>query len=522
MKFVLRLTAYCRGARKAVALCSLTLIATSIHAQHPAALLDAVTRPMAFEARRASSSNEDLARNGDARGIKKGETLVLADLEGPGVVSSIWMTLGAHDPFEGRSLVFRVHYDGMEQPSVEVPLGDFFGLGYGSYADYKSAVVNVNSYGRSRACFWRMPFKQRARITVENTSPDFDLDSLYWYVNWEKHESLPDDTLYFHARYHQQHPAQPGNHVLLETTGRGTYVGTVYSALQMETGWFGEGDDFFTIDGAELPQLRGTGTEDYFMDSWGFRPFHTLYAGVPVYEGVIAGDRVTAYRWHLADPIPFKSSIKVEMEHRGSVFNEKGSVLDMELGTFEERGDWIASVAYWYQDTPVGPAHPLPAHGDRIPPHTFIKLDTLKYTAEPPFLVVPMQGGVMYAPNKLGAKIAFNLDIAEAGRYLMYARVYKSLMGGVYQPGINGEAFGQPIDFSVNNADPIWIRLDTRELTPGTHTLEFTNVPEQRPAANPSAAHKLHAMGLVQLVLVRMEDCKGYLDVTNRLLGRNP
>ena len=484
--------------------------------------LDALTRPLSFEARRASSSNPDLAKNGDARGIAPGETLTLADLEGPGVVSSIWMTFNAQDPFEGRSLVIRVYYDGQEQPSVEAPLGDFFGLGYGAHANYSSAVVNVNSHGRSRSCFWRMPFRQGARITVENTSTTYKADSLYWYVNWEKHASLPEDTLYFHARYRQQHPAQPGNYTLLDVQGKGTYVGTVYSALQMETGWFGEGDDFFYIDGATEPQLRGTGTEDYFMDAWGFRAFYTPYAGVPVYEGVFPGDRVSAYRWHIADPVPFTTSLKVAMEHRGSVFNEKGSVLDMTLGTFEERADWVSSVAFWYQYPPVGPAEPLPPVEQRMPKHTVILPATLKYTADPALLVVPADGGLMYIPNQPGARLSLSLEVAEAGRHVVYARCFKSIMSGVYQPSIDGQNVGAPLDFSILNADYVWLRLDTPEWTAGTHEIAFQGIPDQAPEAARLPGKALHGLGISHLVLIRLEDCEGYRAVTNRLLGAKP
>jgi hypothetical protein len=497
----------------------LLLVAGAAQAQPS---LDALTRPMDFEARRASSSNEDLARNGDARGIKKGETLVVADLEGPGVVSSIWMTLGSKDPFEGRSLVLRVYYDGQEQPSVECPLGDFFGLGYGAYANFTSATVNVNSHGRSRACFWRMPFRERVRITVENTSSAYDLDSLYWYVNWEKRASLPEETLYFHARYRQQHPAQPGNHVLLDVQGKGTYVGTIYSVLQMETGWFGEGDDFFYIDGAPTPQLRGTGTEDYFNDAWGFRPFCTPYAGVTVYEGVFPGDRVSAYRWHIADPIPFTSSLRVEMEHKGSIYNEQGSIADMSLGNFEERADWVSSVALWYQYPPVGPAEPLSPVAERMPPHTVLQPASLKYTAEPAFMVVPADGGLMYVPNKAGAKLSLELNIAEPGRYAVYARCFKSIMSGVYQPGIDGKPVGGPVDFSILNADYVWLRLDTPDFTAGTHTLEFTGVEGVTPEAARLPGKNLHGLGVGQIVLVRLDACAGYRAVTNRLLGRTP
>jgi len=129
-----------------------------------------------------------------------------------------------------------------------------------------------------------MPFKKHARITISNELPQFGPVPFYYYVDWEKVDSLPDSLLYFHARYNQQTPAKPGDHIILNTKGQGNYAGTVYSVIQKENGWFGEGDDRFYIDGETSPSIQGTGTEDYFCDSWGFREFAGSFHGVTLYE----------------------------------------------------------------------------------------------------------------------------------------------------------------------------------------------------------------------------------------------
>ncbi|MFH1743735.1 MAG: glycoside hydrolase family 172 protein, partial [bacterium] len=251
--------------------------------------LDGLIQIQPYEARRSSSANEDLHSNGDGRAIAAGETLVLAELEGPGIISHIWTTVGSSDPFASRSLVLRMYWDGAEHPSVQAPLGDFYGVGHGASRNFVSQPVAVSGDGRSRNCYWRMPFRKSAKVTVTNESSEYRCDSLYYQVDWQKHDTLPEDMPYFHAQYRQDMPAKPGDYTILETEGRGHYVGTVYSAHQVELGWFGEGDDRFYIDGEPLPSLRGTGTEDYFGDAWGFREFSTPYIGVSLWEGYFPG-----------------------------------------------------------------------------------------------------------------------------------------------------------------------------------------------------------------------------------------
>ncbi len=479
-----------------------------------ASALDSLTKPQNYEARRASSSNADLTRNGDARGIPAGETLVLMEEQGPGVISHIWCTVSSPDPFHGRSLVLRIYYDGLDEPSVQAPLGDFFGVGHGALKDFTSAPVAVSSHGRSRVCYWRMPFRESIKVTVTNDSPVHKTESFYYYVDWQKHAAMAEDTPYFHAKYRQEFPAKPGNYTLLETEGRGHYVGTVHSAHQVETGWFGEGDDFFYIDGAEMPQLRGTGTEDYFNDAWGFREFATPFHGVTLYEGVLTGDRVTAYRWHVMDPIPFKKSLRVEIEHRGSVFNDQGTLSNFEMGSFLERPDWLSSVAFWYQPPPARIAEELPTADKRIAPYRFIAPKELTYRADPPLLVVPQDDMLAYIPNKPEASIEFDFDIEEPGRYRIDAVLVFSIMSGIYRAYLDGEALGEPIDFVIANLDPMWVPLDMHQLEAGTHTLRFEGVKGHSPADR-KLAPKFYTLGMAGIALLRMEDMEGYRQIVD-------
>lgn len=501
-----------------IALMGAALLGPAAARAQEAGMLGDLTRQVAGEARRASSSNEDLTQNGDARSIAPGGTLTLLEAEGPGEVTHFWNTIGSKDFFHGRSIVLRIYYDGADKPSVESPIGDFFGVGHGAYKDFTSLPVTVSSTGRARTCYWHMPFRKSIKMTVTNESAAIKCDSFYYYVDWRKLDSLPEDTLYFHAHYRQGFPAVPGQHyTILDTKGRGQYVGTVYSVMQMETGWFGEGDDFFFIDGAETPQLRGTGTEDYFNDAWGFREFSTPFHGVTLYEGVLPGDRVTAYRWHIQDPIPFKTGLRLEIEHKGSVYNPTGSITDFELGGFEDRSDWCSSVAFWYQYPPTTFDEPLPPADKRIPPVKVLPACLMTFRADPPLIVLPQDPFLMYGPNQAKASIEFDFDLDKDGRYRFDGVFMFGLMAGVWQPLLDGQKFGGVLDLYIGNADPRWVNLDTLDLKAGMHTLRFEAV-EGGGAAHRALAPKFNVFGFAGLAVLRLEDMEGYQQSMNRLM----
>lgn len=469
--------------------------------------LTSLTRSCEARSRRESSSAADLNSNGDDRTINAGETLVLADLTGPGAITHIWNTVASQDPFSGRSLVLRIYWDGMEKPSVEVPLGDFFGVGHGAIANFHSLPVSVSSCGRSRTCWWRMPFRKHAKITLTNEDRGFGPVSFYFYVDWEKLRSLPKDTLYFHARYHQAFPATPGDYTILETKGRGHYAGMVFSVQQIQHGWFGEGDDRFYIDGEKLPSLRGTGTEDYFNDAWGFREFAAPSHGVTVYEGPFAGDRVSAYRWHLADPVRFRTELKLAIEHRGSKVTDEG----VQTSSSKERADWVSSAAFWYQTPPVANSKPLPPAESRVAPYRVLPAKTLPQRASPTSLVTTQELGVLYAPSKPDAEIAFDFDLTQPGRYQIAAVLVESIFSSRYQPILDGKSVGPELDLCNQGEDWTWYRFDLHDLAAGKHTLLFAGrgaSPKQR-----SKADAQFAFGLNSLVLLRLEDMAGYESV---------
>jgi hypothetical protein len=221
-----------------------------------------------FKAARSSSNNRDWGSNDDSKRPIPGETVVIADLQGPGQVNHIWLTIAANEYGWPRLLRLRVYYDGSLAPSVDAPVGDFFAVGHGLERAVDSLLVRDSSEGRSRNCYWPMPFRRSCKITVTNEGRR-RVSNLYYHVDWQKMNRLPESIGYFHALYRQALPATAGKRLdLLSINGRGHYVGTVLSVIQNQPGWFGEGDEFLYVDGESYPSIQGTGSEDYFNDAW--------------------------------------------------------------------------------------------------------------------------------------------------------------------------------------------------------------------------------------------------------------
>lgn len=462
-------------------------------------LLDLLVISSNSQSKRSSSTDSNLNGNGDSKEIMPGETLVLADLEGPGMIKHIWNTSASLNPFSSRALVIRFYWDNSEKPSVEVPLGDFFGVGHGAKKDYQSVPVSVSSYGRSQTCFWRMPFKKHAKITVSNEISGFGPAYFYYYVDWEKVDNLPKDILYFHARYHQQTPAVPGDHVILNTTGRGNYIGTVYSVLQTKNGWFGEGDDRFCIDDEKIPSIQGTGTEDYFGDAWGFREFAGSYHGVPLYEGPFAGDRVTAYRWHIPDPVRFRKSLKFSIEHRGSVVDKDGK----KHSGSNERADWVSSVAFWYQ-TPVAFSEvAIPPAAERIPPCQIMLASGLKMKATPD-KIVSEEAGISFEPRTPDGEIEFEFEIKEPGNYKFSAILVDNIFGSRYQPLIDEQPAGPVLDMVSKGGDWKEFNFGVFLFNPGRHSFKLQGKggsPERR-----NGVTEKYAVGISSLILMPVDN----------------
>jgi len=322
----------------------------------PQDILSNLGKPQDYISRRVSSYDRS-GGNSDSLSIDPGATAVLAEIPGPGAVHHIWMTIAA-EPFYARKLVLRMYWDSETSPSVEAPVGDFFGVGHGLDRSFSSLPINCSSEGRARNCYWSMPFRKSARITVTNEGRE-PVAAFYYDVDYRVLKELSEYTPYYHAQYRQEMPCLPGrNYLLLEAEGRGHYVGCNLSVLQRAMGWWGEGDDMIFVDGEETPSLHGTGSEDYFSDAWGMRADENPFYGCPLQEEDFqAGSKATVFRFHLPDPIPFTRSISVTIEH----------------GHANDRADHFSSVAYWYQTEPHKPFPPLATVDKRLP-----------YALEPP------------------------------------------------------------------------------------------------------------------------------------------
>ncbi|HNR35694.1 MAG TPA: DUF2961 domain-containing protein [Candidatus Hydrogenedentes bacterium] len=446
---------------------------------HP---LDGLAELKAGSTERVSSCDANWVNgNGDARSIAPGGTLTIAELEGPGRITHIWNTIASGERGYSRLLVLRMYWDGEEQPSVECPIGDFFCMGHGVDAPVQSLPVCVTSEGRGRNCYWPMPFRKSAKITVTNEGRK-RCDAFYYYVDWHKAPKIGKKEAYFHAMYRQEFPAVMGcNYLLAEMEGCGHYVGTVLNVRQLTTSWWGEGDDFFFIDGAKEPQLRGTGSEDYLCDGWGLRKMSNPYYGCPLMEGYEPYALTTAYRWHIPDPVIFKKSLRVEIEHKGVTFNADGS---MRSG-FEERPDDFSSVAFWYQTEPHKPFPEMPVGYARLYYDFSSEIEAeglISNVIASMGPVQPQDGGysggrqLFWTPSEKGQTLAIPFDVQEAGMRSMLLTFTHSWDYGIFQIELDGKPIGHPLDLysaTVFVRDKIFGPI---ELAPGTHTLTLRNI----------------------------------------------
>ncbi len=293
--------------------------------------------------------------NSDNSTVAPGRRKILLDVKGPGVITHIWMTFLGPEPHpwakngsaNHQEMLLRMYWDGKARPAVEAPVGDFFANSFGKRNQVISLPVIVED-ADSYNCFWHMPFRKSARIEVVNES-EKPLSLLYYNIDWVKKDRLSQDTPYFYAQYRQEYPAEKGkDYVLLETKGKGHYVGTVLSVRTRSPSWFGEGDEKIYIDGEEKASIWGTGTEDYFLSAWGLKTTSTPYFGVPYFDqwGIVGG-HTSAYRWHINDPIVFNKGIKVTFEHFGWISPDENP--QYKTHSWNEREDDYSSVAFWYQ-----------------------------------------------------------------------------------------------------------------------------------------------------------------------------
>ena len=303
--------------------------------------------------------------------IRSGQLFQIADIRGPSVLRHIWMTPAFRPPSPAtwRSLILRVYWDDEKDPSIEVPLGDFFAMGLGEFAQINSAAVAVNP-GAGFNSYWEMPFRKRARITVENRSKDDAL--LFYQVDYTMEAVLPS-AAYFHAQFHNELRTEGTKpYVIIEgVKGSGQYVGTYMTYGVRHPGWWGEGEIKFFIDGdKEFPTIAGTGTEDYFGGAWDFinsktreyQVYSGLYSGLPQVlrpEDTGAPVRFGLYRWHIPDPIRFKQDLRVTMQMLGWTNSDPSKPRE-----YDPLHEHVSSVAFWYQTEPHQPFAPLPSDAE--------------------------------------------------------------------------------------------------------------------------------------------------------------
>lgn len=481
-----------------------------------------LSKPKNYSAARVSS----YARNGgnlDTVGLPVGgQEVTLADLKGPGAITHIWTTFRG----EGRDLIIRFYWEGSNHPSVEAPIGDFFGVAMGVNAPINSYPIQVSSEGRARNCWWYMPFNKSARVTVSNLrSPDAFKDgsvpvrfqnNLYYYIDYQAYSQPIKDLTYFHAQFLETDPTERGKPVtLLDVEGDGHFVGVVMGHRARTPGWFGEGDDIITVDGKIA--FVGTGTEDYFCDAWGFRVFSDLYHGVPLYEGREIGNRLSAYRFHMIDPIPFRKSFKFEIEHwpwfsswpntgreyysstgfwyqktihkawphlTKLISNEPwdsykgrwhvaGAIEAEDLGILEYKSKVLASI-------PSAPPRP---GADASSAEQLASI--LQYGGKPfaQFLMPNLSGDFMLSFDSGGdGKFSLAVPVKEAGNYNVKIFYVRGETFGIAQLAVNGKPAGNPTDLFLRTVEglsrPIWppkeYALPGISLKEGLNVFEFT------------------------------------------------
>jgi hypothetical protein len=321
-----------------------------------------------------SSSYDITGRNKDWWDIPPGQSRVLADIKGPGAITHIWMTQQNHY----REVLVRITWDNAEKPSILVPLGDFFCLGHNLVNSFQSLLFsssahknNVMNSGTALNCYARMPFNRRAKIELINESRENHLQ--YFYIDYETYDTPHQDLAYFCAEFRRTNPfggwghevrvntpeadivtlkreAWDNNYVILETRGRGHYIGCNLSVTNFQGTWWGEGDDMIWVDGYKWPpDLHGTGSEDYLNQAWGMQPNAFLRNGSSLHADSTNGYQ-TSYVFHIENPVRFNKEIKVTIEH----------------GHGNHLANEMSSVAYWYAERPAA-ACPVPPTAKRMP-----------------------------------------------------------------------------------------------------------------------------------------------------------
>lgn len=444
----------------------------------------------ATSTRKLSDGRPDPDSNFDNFRVQPGETHVVAQLQGPGIIRHMWFTFLGPEPHpwakdgaaSHKDMILRIFWDGREEPGVEAPVGDFFASGFGERMDVTSLPVLVE-HGASYNCFWPMPFATSARIEIENDS-EKQIALLYYNVDWIAKEALPIDTPYFHAQYKQEYPLAPGSgdYVVFEGEGRGHYVGTFLSVRSRSPGWFGEGDLKVWLDGDEDASIWGTGTEDYFLCAWGLREGCYPYFGVPLTDGGFTlGGKTCAYRWHVPDPIVFQESITVKLERMGWIARDENP--QYEDTSWNERQDDYASVAYWYQTgVPKRFATVPPCAKRRLPPIDLVVAGA-DFTAPPyhgPGNAMEQTGALwtdhrqlLYQPPSRDAWVEVPFEVDRQRPLRLVLKMTTSYDFGTYAVLLDGVKVREGLDFYSEETDVREIPLLDFWPAAGRHVLRL-------------------------------------------------
>jgi hypothetical protein len=347
----------------------LTLVATAIAG--PSQQLDNVLSPSRLPYLKNSrlvqiSSNDTSGGNNDFIAIPAGATAQIAHVQGPGVITQIWMTISAKDKYFLRRTVLRMFWDDETEPSVEVPVGDFFGTGF-QYKQYVTPYLGMS--GGGYYSYFPMPFGKSARVEVRNDTGE-EIQSFYYHIDYHQlQDSLDPSLAYFHATWNREIRTDPKRfYKILEAEGEGHLVGINLNMQAYDRGvQYLEGDEMIYVDGEKKASIKGTGTEDYFNSGWYFSQgeFAAPYHGLIIKDDSLG--RIAAYRFHILDAIPFRKSIRALIEHG----DQNGEIAD------------YSSTAYWYQKEPHRKLKPLPLPGLRIPlrvqvPNGALEAETLQ------------------------------------------------------------------------------------------------------------------------------------------------
>jgi hypothetical protein len=430
--------------------------------------------------------------NGDARNVDPGQTLTIMDYKGAGIVRRLWVTIAprAHKEIH-RQCILRMYWDGEETPSVECPIGDFFGVGFGEQKDYISLPLNETSGGYNS--YWPMPFHKSAKWTITNLSK-VPLRAFYYNIDFTAYEKIPDDLRTFHAQWRRENPTtKDNNYTILEAEGAGHFVGAALFMQGRNPRGLGflEGDEMIFVDGEEKPSIIGTGTEDYFSSGWYFdrgtysAPFH----------GVVIKDepnsRISAYRWHIEDAMAFKKSIRVTIEH----------------GTNNEVEADYSSVAFYYMNgsnpkTPTLPKDPkdLLAAATVSPAKHFpgvIEGEAMYNGAKSTGGEIGVQfmdpfpgdwsGGAQlwWRPEKADETLTFNLPVEKAGDYDVVGYFCKAPDYAKAQIKIANQAEPPTIDFYSPNVKPTGpVPLGRVRLESGANVVTVTTVGKNEKSTN--------------------------------------